>query len=139
MEYQAWSVYTSRANAQVFLGSSSTSTGVYVNKLQLGPIRADLSATYKFSASDKIDVNFIDIAAYLGPLRLVHKVIHMTSRLLRLAVFVSLSREAFLIAACFLQDFGGRGGFWKLTYSDDDLRILYTNQGNVFVLKRANY
>lgn len=38
-----------------------------------------------------------------------------------------------------LQDFGGRGGFWKLTYSDDDLRILYTNQGNVFVLKRASY
>lgn len=38
-----------------------------------------------------------------------------------------------------LQGFGGRGGFWKLTYSDDDLRILYTNQGNVFVLKRASY
>lgn len=82
--------------------------GIYINKLQLGPIRADLSANYKFSASDKIDVNFVDIAAYLGPLRLVQK------------------------------DFGGRGGFWKLSYSDDDLRILYTNQGNVFVLKRAS-
>lgn len=78
MEYQAWGVSTSDAIAQVFLGSSSTSNGVYVNKLQLGPIRADLSATYKFSASDKIDVNFIDIAAYLGPLRLVQKVIHTT-------------------------------------------------------------
>lgn len=50
--------------------------GIYINKLQLGPIRADLSANYKFSASDKIDVNFIDIAAYLGPLRLVQKVTH---------------------------------------------------------------
>lgn len=48
--------------------------GIYINKLQLGPIRADLSANYKFSASDKIDVNFVDIAAYLGPLRLVQKV-----------------------------------------------------------------
>ena len=35
------------------------------------------------------------------------------------------------------QDFGGRSGFWKLTYHDEDLRILYTNQGNVFVLQRA--
>lgn len=37
-----------------------------------------------------------------------------------------------------MQDFGGRSGYWKLTYNDGDLRILYTNQGNVFVLKRAS-
>ena len=35
------------------------------------------------------------------------------------------------------QDFGGRGGYWKLTYHDDDLRILYSGQGNIFVLQRA--
>ena len=35
------------------------------------------------------------------------------------------------------QDFGGRSGFWKLTYHDENLRILYTNQGNVFVLQRV--
>lgn len=35
------------------------------------------------------------------------------------------------------QDFGGRGGYWKLTYYDDDLRILYSGQGNIFVLQRA--
>ena len=28
------------------------------------------------------------------------------------------------------------GGFWRLTYTDQDLRILYTNLGNVFVLTR---
>ena len=136
MEYQAWGVPTSHATVQVFLASSSASNGVYVNKLQLGPIRADLSANYEFSAPDKIDVSFIDIAAFLGPLRLVQKVTYTTAYP---CSFTSLSRLAFLIEALFLQDFGGRGGFWKLTYSDDDLRILYTNQGNVFVLKRADY
>ena len=78
MHYQPWGVSTSDPIVQVFLASSSTSDGVYVNKLQLGPIRADLSANYKFSASDKIDVNFIDNAAYLGPLRLVQKVTLVT-------------------------------------------------------------
>ncbi len=48
--------------------------GVYVNKLQLGPIRADLSANYDYSGANKIDVSFIDIAAFLGPLQLVRKV-----------------------------------------------------------------
>ena len=65
---------TSAATLQVF---PANQPGIYINKLQLGPVRADLAANYKFSASDKIDVNFIDIAAYLGPLRLVKKVTHM--------------------------------------------------------------
>lgn len=77
MGYQAYGTH-SEAVPQVFLASSNTSKGVYVNKLQLGPIRADLSANYEFSASDKIDVNFIDIAVYLGALRLVQKVTHIT-------------------------------------------------------------
>lgn len=81
--------------------------GIYINKLQLGPIRADLSANYDYSGANKIDVSFIDIAAFLGPLQLIRK------------------------------DFGGRSGFWKLTYHDENLRILYTNQGNVFVLQRV--
>ncbi|DBA85380.1 TPA: hypothetical protein ACH3X2_006059 [Trebouxia sp. C0005] len=81
--------------------------GIYINKLQLGPIRADLSANYDYSGANKINVSFIDIAAFLGPLQLIRK------------------------------DFGGRSGFWKLTYHDEDLRILYTNQNNVFVLQRA--
>lgn len=48
--------------------------GVYINKLKLGPVKADLSAKYKYSGNDRIDVNFIDIAAYLGSLRLLQKV-----------------------------------------------------------------
>ncbi len=48
--------------------------GIYINKLQLGPIRADLSANYDYSGANKIDVSFIDIAAFLGPLQLIRKV-----------------------------------------------------------------
>ena len=48
--------------------------GIYINKLQLGPLRADLSANYSYSGSSQIDVSFIDISAYLGPIRLVQKV-----------------------------------------------------------------
>ena len=51
--------------------------GIYINKLQLGPIRADLSANYEYSGADKIDVSFIDIAAFLGPLQLIRKVCTM--------------------------------------------------------------
>lgn len=81
--------------------------GIYINKLQLGPLRADLSANYSYSGSSQIDVSFIDISAYLGPIQLIQK------------------------------DFGGRSGSWILKYHDEDLRILYTNQGNVFVLTLA--
>lgn len=28
------------------------------------------------------------------------------------------------------------GGFWKLTYTDANFRVLYSNKGNVFVLAR---
>ena len=28
----------------------------------------------------------------------------------------------------------GRSGFWKMTYLSEDLRVLYTNAGNVFVM-----
>ena len=48
--------------------------GIYINKLQLGPVRADLSANYEYLGADKIDVSFIDIAAFLGPLQLIRKV-----------------------------------------------------------------
>ena len=48
--------------------------GMYINKLQLGPVRADLLAQYKYSGSNRINVTFIDIAAFLGPLQLIRKV-----------------------------------------------------------------
>lgn len=49
--------------------------GIYINKLKLGPVKADLTAKYRYVGSDRIDVNFVDIAAYLGSLRLLHKVL----------------------------------------------------------------
>ncbi len=148
--------------------------GIYINTLQLGPLRADLSANYEYSGSNKINVSFIDIAAFLGPLQLIRKV----RPLIMLCIICSGNFSAQYGSRCFEvnsqmwnfrismhdacmqgeaantlsvrsgeliidissvaggQDFGGRAGYWKLTYHDDDLRILYTNQGNVFVLQR---
>ncbi len=45
------------------------------------------------------------------------------------------------MTALLAQEFTNRtpetsGGFWRLTYTDKDFRILYTNLGNVFVLVR---
>ena len=48
--------------------------GIYINKLKLGPVQADLTAKYKYVGSERIDVNFVDIAAYLGSVRLFQKV-----------------------------------------------------------------
>ena len=48
--------------------------GIYINKLKLGPVQADLTAKYKYVGSERIDVNFVDIAAYLGSVRLLQKV-----------------------------------------------------------------
>ena len=67
---------SSACAVQVFPASQP---GVYINKLQLGSIRADLSANYDFSSADQIDVAFIDISAYLGPLRLINKVMKRNS------------------------------------------------------------
>lgn len=64
--------------------------GVYVNRLKLGPITADLAANYVYSSSKQIDVSFIDIAAYLGSLRLIQKVGPVGSQFVQ-TVTVSLS------------------------------------------------
>ena len=34
------------------------------------------------------------------------------------------------------QKISSQGGFWKLSYTDDNYRVLYTNLGNVFILAR---
>ena len=39
-------------------------------------------------------------------------------------------------ARCDVQDITSSGGFWRLTYTDKDFRVLYANTGNVFVLVR---
>jgi hypothetical protein len=31
----------------------------------------------------------------------------------------------------------GRAGTWRMAYASDAIRVLYTNQGNVFVLTRS--
>ncbi|BDA42824.1 hypothetical protein COCOBI_03-7170 [Coccomyxa sp. Obi] len=84
--------------------------GQYINKVDFGLVKADLLANYKQPARDRIDVAFEYIHWQLGPLQ-------------------------------FKQDISqGRpdtsGGFWKLSYTDEDFRVLYTNRGNVFVLVR---
>ncbi|KAK9909381.1 hypothetical protein WJX75_001353 [Coccomyxa subellipsoidea] len=84
--------------------------GKYVNKVDFGLVQADLLANFKQPARDRILVAFEYIDWQLGPFK-------------------------------FRQDISqGRpdtsGGYWKLTYSDPDFRVLYTNRGNVFVLVR---
>lgn len=36
----------------------------------------------------------------------------------------------------FTQDISTQGGYWKLSYTDENFRVLYTNLGNVFILAR---
>ena len=35
------------------------------------------------------------------------------------------------------QPTNGRKAFWRMTYVDDTLRMLYTNKGNLFILTRS--
>ena len=35
------------------------------------------------------------------------------------------------------QPTNGRKAFWRMTYVDDTLRLLYTNKGNLFILTKT--
>ncbi|CAL5219426.1 g1255 [Coccomyxa viridis] len=86
------------------------SGGQYVNKIDFGLVKADLLANYEKPQRDRINVAFEWIKFMLGPLSFKKE-------------FTNRTPET-------------SGGFWRLTYTDKDFRILYTNLGNVFVLVR---
>ena len=46
----------------------------YVNRLQIGPLRADLLADYQYKSPDRINVQFVDVTLFVGGLKLLSKV-----------------------------------------------------------------
>ena len=44
--------------------------GKYINKLDLGLLKANLLAEYKYEANNKINVKFVDITFMLGPFKI---------------------------------------------------------------------
>jgi hypothetical protein len=73
-----------------------------------GLVKARLLADYKAAPDrdNKLNVQFLDTTFMLGPLK-------------------------------YTQQFdANRGGWWRLTYVDNDYRILYANTENVFILAR---
>ena len=78
--------------------------GIYINKLQLGPIRADLSANYDYSGANKIDVSFIDIAAFLGPLQLIRKVPSTTLSMIQSNYTTAFCRQQSHVHATLTRD-----------------------------------
>eukprot|EP00898_Chlorokybus_atmophyticus_P002981 jgi/Chlat1/3684/Chrsp24S03845 len=81
----------------------------YINGVEFGPVlKAALLATYKPLSDTRLQVKFIN------------------------------TRWTLLSVFSFTQDFKpSSGGWWEVTYVDNDLRILYANTGNVFVLRRV--
>mmetsp|Transcript_24671 Transcript_24671/g.77899 ORF Transcript_24671/g.77899 Transcript_24671/m.77899 type:complete len:225 (-) Transcript_24671:326-1000(-) len=79
---------------------------IYFNIVELGPLKAALKAEFSCESDDKLKVTFVDTTFSLGPL-----------------ATTKVFEER-------------RGGTWRMSYSDDDFRVLYANTGNVFVLRR---
>lgn len=48
----------------------SDQPGKYINKLDLGLLKANLLAEYKHEANNKINVKFVDITFQLGPFKI---------------------------------------------------------------------
>ncbi len=46
----------------------------YVNRIQIGPLRADLLADYQYKSPESIDVQFVDVTLFVGGLKLLSKV-----------------------------------------------------------------
>lgn len=81
--------------------------GRYRNVVEIGPLVVELSAVAEELQPDKLKVTFLDTAA--------------------LAFGKELVRKSFP---------EGRAGTWRMAYVGEEVRVLYTNQGNVFVLVR---
>ena len=46
----------------------------YVNRIQIGPIMADLLADYQYKSPERINVQFVDVTLFVGGLKLLSKV-----------------------------------------------------------------
>ena len=81
--------------------------GRYRNVVEIGPLVVELSAVAEELQPDKLKVTFLDTAAFAFGKELVRKPFPE-----------------------------GRAGTWRMAYVGEEVRVLYTNQGNVFVLVR---
>jgi hypothetical protein len=84
----------------------SNKPGQYINRVAFGPVSLDLLADYSYKQSDYITVDFVHIQLILGD------------------------------KPVFTKDFRNAGGYWKVKVANEDVRVLYSNSGSVFVLKR---
>ena len=95
--------------------SDERGSGKYANVVRLGPLTLSLAAVAAPVSSEKSDekneslrVTFVDLAVDVFGKRALNKPFPP-----------------------------GRAGTWRMAYASDAIRVLYTNQGNVFVLTRS--
>jgi len=82
-------------------------SGRYKNVVDLGPLTLELAATCSAMDDRTIKVVFDDLAVILFGVELLRKPFPP-----------------------------GRAGTWRMALQGEELRVLYTNQGNVFALER---
>ena len=92
--------------------SDERGSGKYENVVRLGPLTLSLAAVAAPVSSDEknesLRVTFVDLAVDVFGKRALNKPFPP-----------------------------GRAGTWRMAYASDAIRVLYTNQGNVFVLTRS--
>ena len=86
---------------------SEPGSGRYKNVVDLGPLTLELRATCSATDDRTIKVVFDDLAVILFGVELLRKPFPP-----------------------------GRAGTWRMALQGEELRVLYTNQGNVFALER---
>lgn len=93
--------------------SDERGSGKYANVVRLGPLTLSLAAVAapvekSDEKNDSLRVTFVDLAVDVFGKRALNKPFPP-----------------------------GRAGTWRMAYASDAIRVLYTNQGNVFVLTRS--
>lgn len=97
--------------------SDERGSGKYANVVRLGPLT-------------------LSLAAVAAPVEKSKKKSDEKNESLRVT-FVDLAVDVFGKRALNKPFPPGRAGTWRMAYASDAIRVLYTNQGNVFVLTRS--
>jgi hypothetical protein len=82
--------------------------GRYTNLSKVGLVQAALEGEYHCGGPETIQLEFKQLSLAVGP--------------------VTLLTRPFAP--------GSAQGFWKMTYADGDMRVFYTNKGNLFIMAR---
>lgn len=90
--------------------------GKYINKLDLGLLKANLLAEYKYEANNKINVKFVDITFLLGPFKInrVRDPLCQLTNLIVQALFSSIEGQARAEhkLSCMSEDSQAHGSPW---------------------------